>query len=420
MLGLFKKKGNPVAKETSNDVSSEKTDVEALQEKLDQYERAFGMLKDLSPELRAGNMEARITGWQNFDDEISDVFCSINYMLDVTDAYIREAGASLDAAGKGQYHRKFLQRGMNGSFNIGAKTINAACLRMEQLEVKSQRERETLAKEFREKVMQTVSSLLTSAQNLNKAGDELTGIATETQELSASVAAASEQASVNVQTVASASEEYNATVQEIARQVNVSSEQSGKASKQALSAKDSIDELKDTSTNIDDVVKLIRDIAEQTNLLALNATIEAARAGEAGKGFAVVASEVKSLANQSADATNSISGQIENIQGNVGTTVQVVETVVGIIDELEEIATSIASSTEEQIESTIEISKSIQEASLGTQEVSKHIGTVNATARQTLERATELNETSETITKLVHELESQAETFTRTLLGKAS
>ena len=86
------------------------------------------------------------------------------------------------------------------------------------------------------------------------------------------------------------------------------------AVKQAAATDQRITELSEAGARIGDVVKLITSIAEQTNLLALNATIEAARAGDAGRGFAVVAQEVKSLAGQTAKATEEISSQIANMQ----------------------------------------------------------------------------------------------------------
>ncbi|MEQ9328482.1 MAG: methyl-accepting chemotaxis protein, partial [Rhodospirillales bacterium] len=129
-----------------------------------------------------------------------------------------------------------------------------------------------------------------------------------------SVSAAAEQASNNVQTVASAAEELSASIMEIRRQVDASSASASSAVSEARNANVKIEGLVAAAQKISDVIGLITDIAEQTNLLALNATIEAARAGDAGKGFAVVASEVKNLANQTARATEDIVGQISRIQ----------------------------------------------------------------------------------------------------------
>ena len=124
-----------------------------------------------------------------------------------------------------------------------------------------------------------------------------------------------EQASSNVQAVATASEELTASVGEISRQVEESSARSPATRCIRPEKTDArINELSSAAGRIGDVVKLITAIAEQTNLLALNATIEAARAGEAGRGFAVVASEVKTLATQTAKATDEIGTQIAGMQ----------------------------------------------------------------------------------------------------------
>ena len=155
------------------------------------------------------------------------------------------------------------------------------------------------------------------------------------------------------------------------------------AVEKASEAAQRVDTLRETATKIGDVVRLISDIAEQTNLLALNATIEAARAGEAGKGFAVVASEVKSLATQTASATEEIGSQINEMQLATTSAVTAVEEISATVKQINEISTAIAAAVEEQSAATNEISRNAAEASTGTEEVSRNIEQVNELAAET-------------------------------------
>jgi methyl-accepting chemotaxis protein len=155
--------------------------------------------------------------------------------------------------------------------------------------------------------------------------------------------------------------------------------------------------LSGSAQKIGEVVGLINNIAAQTNLLALNATIEAARAGESGRGFAVVAAEVKSLAGQTAKATDEIRVQIATIQSEIGTTVEAIQRISRIVLEVNEISTSIASAVEEQTAATQEISRNVQQAANGTEEVSSNVSGMteaidhtDGAAREMLEAANAL------------------------------
>ncbi|MFN5685812.1 methyl-accepting chemotaxis protein, partial [Bradyrhizobium sp.] len=197
------------------------------------------------------------------------------------------------------------------------------------------------------------------------------------------VAVASEQASTNVQSVASATEEMASSVTEISRQVQQSARMANEAVSQARTTTGRVGELSKAAARIGDVVELINTIAGQTNLLALNATIEAARAGDAGRGFAVVATEVKALAEQTAKATGDIGQQIAGIQAATQESVGAIREISETIERLSEISATIAAAVEEQGAATQEISRNVQQAAQGTQQVSSNITDVQRGATQT-------------------------------------
>jgi methyl-accepting chemotaxis protein len=148
--------------------------------------------------------------------------------------------------------------------------------------------------------------------------------------------------------------------------------------------------LSGSALKIGEVVKLITDIAEQTNLLALNATIEAARAGEAGKGFAVVASEVKALATQTAKATEEISTQIASIQEETDRAVREIADVGRMVQGVEEVSTAIAAAMEQQTAATQDISSNVNHAAHGTDVVVSNIQGVNSAAEESGRQAGEV------------------------------
>jgi methyl-accepting chemotaxis protein len=240
-----------------------------------------------------------------------------------------------------------------------------------------------LADTFEAAVGEIVETVSSASTELEASAGTLTSTAGRAQELTTVVAAASEEASTNVQSVASATEEMASSVNEISRQVQESARMAGEAVDQARKTNDRVSELSKAASRIGDVVELINTIAGQTNLLALNATIEAARAGEAGRGFAVVASEVKALAEQTAKATGEIGQQISGIQAATQESVGAIKEISGTIEKLSEISSTIAAAVEEQGAATREISRNVQQAAQGTQQVSSHIVDVRRGASET-------------------------------------
>jgi methyl-accepting chemotaxis protein len=237
-----------------------------------------------------------------------------------------------------------------------------------------------LASGFESSVGQIVTLVSSAATELNASAENLSAIADETSRQTTTVAAATEEASVSVQTVASSAEELTASIAEISRQVAEQTRIAQAAVEEAKRTDSTVASLSQAAQQIGEVVSLIQEIAEQTNLLALNATIEAARAGEAGKGFAVVASEVKNLASQTAKATEDISKQVGMIQHVSNDAVTAIRQIGVTIEKVSTITTQISAAMDQQSAATKEIAHSVQQAAAGTAEVSSTITSVTQAA----------------------------------------
>ncbi|MEV4637553.1 methyl-accepting chemotaxis protein [Actinoplanes sp. NPDC049548] len=266
---------------------------------------------------------------------------------------------------------------------------------------------------------EAVGGMNRSAGELSRSAEELTAVSRElgseashTSAQAGTVSSAAGQVSGTMQTVAAGIEQMSGSIGEIARSASEAARVSGNGVTVAAHTNEVVVRLGESSTAIHDVVRTIAAIAAQTNLLALNATIEAARAGESGKGFAVVAGEVKALAQQTADATEDISGRVAAIQAESGDAVEAITKINGIIAEVSSLQNTIAAAVEEQTAVTEEIGRGVADAAGSSREIAQGVTGVAGAARNASANADRTHHLAASLRDTSHDLQTLVERFT--------
>jgi len=264
---------------------------------------------------------------------------------------------------------------------------------------------------FRGRVENLLRTVSDSAVEMRTTSELLFRSSDQTSQRADSAVQTSNEASANVDTAAVAADELASSITEINRQLSQTSQVVRAAVGEAHSTNQQIDALAQAAREIRDVIKMIRTIAEQTNLLALNATIEAARAGDAGRGFSVVAAEVKSLAVQTAKATEDIANQIAAVQNSTASAVEAIARIATRMQDIETCTSTVASAIEQQSSATGSISQNVISAADGSKTIVTVLGHVAAAAEETRHSAQTVLEASESVEHAASNLRGEVERF---------
>ncbi len=251
-----------------------------------------------------------------------------------------------------------------------------------------------LTERFQLDISEAITSLAGAAEEMEATAVSMSATAEETNAQTHSVSSVTVQTTSNVQTVAAATEEMLAAISSVSEQMGRGAGVAAEARNRTQTTIEKLSVLSNSADAIGDILKLITDVTAQTKLLALNATIEAVRAGEAGKGFNVVAHEVKALAEQTENATASVTRQIKEIQDATAEIVASVNDISAAVEDVNDVTTIVAASTEQQVASTAEISKNVSEVSTGTSHVSDSLVMLEEAAQTTASASVQVTSTA--------------------------
>ena len=321
------------------------------------HKRIIDELYDIVHDAADGKMGVRVNNRQT-QGYLAPLQNAVNQLLDLTEAFAKEAAGAMGHASRGSYYRKILPRGLRGDLIGYAGTVNAALDAMHE----KTRNFSDSAGRIGDDIQSVVGSVSNSAKQLSDSSDFLSRQVSRIAEQANDMRLSADDSTEALNGIAVATEQFSASIRQIGAQINGSAELAEAAVSRARVADNHITRLDDMALRVTKVVELITDVADQTNLLALNATIEAARAGEAGKGFAVVATEVKNLASQTSRAAEQVIGEIGEMQSMTREAVSSVREINEKISEIDSGARLVAEAAREQTEVVGAISDRIDQA----------------------------------------------------------
>lgn len=300
------------------------------------------------------------------------------------------------------------------ALRLSAKQAQALELE-KQAETKRQLERAEFIngriQEFESRAASFTQAVAAAATELCFSAENMSQVVTQTRERTDQISNSSQEGTNSIKSVSSAIEQMSQAVGEISKQVGNTNQIVRGAVDRTQAADKLAGTLSNATQSIGDVIKLIQDIADQINLLALNATIESARAGEAGRGFSVVANEVKNLAGETKNATESIKEQISAVQSLGQDVIEALQGMRHDVNQINEYSAGIASAIEEQSAVNADIVGNVQTASQRISTISDNISNVTRSTAEAEGATGEVLQAAKSLSEQAEQLSEQISSF---------
>jgi methyl-accepting chemotaxis protein len=352
-----------------------------------QLKSSIKEIANVCDQAAKGNLEPRVILLPDGGD-VKVLANSVNHLLDMADAFVRESKASFAAVEKGNFNRRIVERGILGTYDIAAKGVNTAIIAMD----KRFSDFAELIASAEETTQRVLGHVVEASSRLKDDSYQMLSASHSAQDGVSNIGQSASATTEDAHLVANSASALSASSGEIDSQLMHSVNVNMDAEAKIAQTRQAMNSLTLAMKEIGPIANIIREVAGQTRLLALNASIEAVRAGEAGVAFAVVAGEVKSLADQTANASEDIVSRIGGIERTANIAQETIESFVKTVEELTSISDQISQAVSNQLQSSNNISDAIRNTASRSDEVKGQVNNVLAAIRQTSSQAENLSQ----------------------------